>query len=281
LSTACVVLVGLCLGGSSWATQRRARPVVKRVFDSAKRNVQLPEFFNIAGHSYLSATEYQDLRGGCLALLKRFPPHKFFFVGMGRDPAPVIAFLQNLGERELAANLPGTSNIGWKDNVHVADVARHVEAAIPQKILDGKRQLVLVDVTSSGKTPAIFKPFMDRYLQERGNPLPTVPLGMSWINLTRNDYGRAGQVEWFDVTPWPDFQGYYGCRGKYEGNWTEANGGYGIAEHQRHEMGPNVQPPTKTNPNYTAFRDALRQHMARDAELDQALSQMIAAAGQP
>jgi hypothetical protein len=122
---------------------------------------------------------------------------------------------------------------------------------------------------------------MDQYLQMRGNPRPTVPLGMSCQNLNLNQYGKAGQVEWFDVSAWADFKKYYGNRGKYEGTWSEANGGYGIAEHQRHQMGPDVQPPTKTNPNYTAFRDALRQHMAQDAELDQSLSQMIAAAGQP
>jgi hypothetical protein len=263
----------LCLLSTPATATRPRKPagrgVVKRVFDPAKSGRRLPVHYTIANKQYLTDKEYRDLRDGCMALLKQYHPDKCFFVGMGRDPAPVIAFLQNLGEKDLAVNLPGTSNIGWRNNVQPADIARHVEAAIPAKILDGSRQLVLVDVTSSGKTPAHFCPHMERYLHDRGNPVPVIPLGM-WHQDLRlsNRYVQGKRVEWFNVTQWTDFQNYNGCRGKYEGTWNPTSGGHGIAEHQHHKMGPNVQPPTQTNPNYKAFRKALLERMEQDPKLD-------------
>ena len=150
-------------------------------------------------------------------------------------------------------------------------MARHIEAAIPEKILKGERQIVILDVTSSGKTPALFGPYLDKYLQARGNTTPSVKLAFSWNNVKAPNLTYAAQLtDWIDTNLWADFRQYF--TGKCEGSWNETNGGNGIGEHQRHSMGPNVQPPTKTNPNYKAFRDALLLRMEQDAELDGFLS---------
>lgn len=246
--------------------------VVKRVFNPARLETKLPPHWLIAGRSYMSLQEYRDLRNGCMEILRRYPPDKYYFVGLGRDPAPVIAFLQNLGGKELAVNLPGTSNIQWaKSGLKPEDVARHIEAAIPQHILVGKRQIVVLDVTSSGKTPAIFGPFIDKYLRQHGNRNKVVRLALSWNNIPRNSYYRAPKyrLEWIDTTAWSDFNNYN--TGKYEGHWRPGIGGFGIAQHQRHVMGPGVNPPTKTNPNYRAFKKALLARMEQDRKLDRFL----------
>jgi hypothetical protein len=242
----------------------------------------LPESFKIAGQTYASPSEYNDLRNGCMELLRRYPPDQYYFVGLGRDPAPVIAFLQNLGEKDLAVNLPGTSNIAWQGRVAAEDVARHIEAAIPEKVLAGDRTIVLLDVTSSGKTPAVFGPFFDRYMESRGRTDPSVRLAFSWKDVRRGQWAKE-LTDWIDTTAWADFRRYY--TGKYEGNWQPGRegmlAGMGIAEHQKHMMGPGVEPPTVTNPNYAAFRAAVRARMEQDRELDTFLAKLsgVAEAG--
>jgi hypothetical protein len=240
--------------------------IVRRPFNprSPKR---LPTSWRIAGASYVNKAEYADLKGGVMEMLKRYPPDKYFFVGLGRDPAPVIAFLQNLGDKQLAVNLPGTSNIQWDGNVPPADVARHIEAAIPERVLQGKRDLVLLDVTSTGKTPAIFGPYLERYLESRGLDKRVLKVAFSWNDVKAPGAKYARRLsDWINTTSWSDFSNYFG--GKYEGSWDPENGGPGIGEHQRHEMGPGVEPPTVTNPSYAKFRKALLARMQKDEELD-------------
>ena len=251
------------------------KQLVKRFYDAKNKN-PLPASFPIAYQRYVSASEYKDLSGGVMALLKKYPPDKFFFVGLGRDPAPVIAFLQNLGEKEMAVNLPGTSNIQWANgSLQPADIARHIEAAIPEHILKGDRQIVILDVTSSGKTPAVFGPFIDQYLANRGINKPVVKLAFSWQPVMTGGYGHA-LTDHIDTREWPDFANYF--TGKYEGNWAPTTGGFGIAEHQRHSMTPGATPPTITSPNYQAFRNALASRMTQDPVLDEFLVQVMAAA---
>ncbi len=243
------------------------RVLAKRPYNPSARKA-LPGSYAIAGNTYVSAEEYQDLAAGVKELLKRYSPEKYYFVGLGRDPAPVIAFLQNLGEKNIAANLPGTSNIFWNGAIGHDDVARHIEAAIPKHILQGDRQIVILDVTSSGKTPALFGPYLDHYLESKGIKKPSVKLAFSWNNVMLGAYNHQ-LTDWINTRNWADFFQY--PWGKYEGDWTPVNGGRGIAEHQRHEMSVGAAPPTKTSPNYAAFRAALMDRMEQDKELDQFL----------
>src|SRR5262245_36971326 len=98
------VLATLALAATAHAKGVEQGPI-HRVFD-AKKKAALPAFFSIGNYTYLNELEYKDLKNGVQEVLKRYPPDKHFFVGMGRDPSPVIAFLQNLGEKRLAVNLP-------------------------------------------------------------------------------------------------------------------------------------------------------------------------------
>jgi hypothetical protein len=246
-------------------------PIIRRPFNPKDRR-RLPDSWAIAGQRYVSQREYGDLKGGVLELLKRYPPNKYFFVGLGRDPAPVIAFLQNLGEKQLAVNLPGTSNVGWDGEVRPVDVARYVEAAIPERVLQGKRDLVILDVTGTGKTPATFGPYLERYLASRKLDKRVVRLAFSWNHLKQRGMGYDRDLtDWIDTRPWADFSNYFS--GKYEGSWTPQDGGEGVAEHERHRMGAGVVPPKLTNPNYRNFRKALLARMRQDEELDAFLAQ--------
>jgi hypothetical protein len=281
-----VLVFALQLGVvTAWAGPNTSRPglrvsrnpsastVLRRPFDASKKQ-PLPESWTIGEDTYVSRKEYADLKGGVMELLRRYPPDKYFFVGLGRDPAPVIAFLQNLGEHKLAVNLPGTSNVQWaKVGLRPADVARHIEAAIPNDILEGDRQIVLLDVTSSGKTPALFGPFMDRYFANRGIHKTALRLAFSWTNVKQKKFGPL-LSDWIDTGGWRDFSRY--ITGKYEGNWQPGIvGTWGIAEHEKHSMTPDAEPPTLTNPNYASFRQAVMARMEQDQELDAFLRDTI------
>ena len=269
-------LIALLATQTAWAQNqgRQARqPVIRRVFKPQAAGTQLPASWTITGNQYVSQNEYNDLKKGCMELLRRYPPDKYYFVGMGRDPAPVIAFLQNLGEKNLAVNLPGTSNIGWANQVKVGDqvVATHIEAAIPEHILRGERQIVILDVSSTGKTPAKFGPYLDHYLQARGNHKPVIRLSFSPSDVkTGNTYGVL--TDWISTTEFPDFDQY--PWNKYQGSWTPQNGGQGIAEHQGHAMSAGAVPPTQTNPQYTQFRQAVLARQEQDPELDGFIQQL-------
>jgi hypothetical protein len=243
-----------------------ARRVARRVVKPQKKAV-LPESWRIGSFTYVSQDEYRDLRDGTMELLRRYPPDTHFFVGLGRDPAPIIAFLQNLGEKDLAVNLPGTSSTGWDRVVPDADAARYIEAAIPPAILTGKRTIVLVDVTSTGKTPAAFGPYLDRYLAARGNPKKSVRLAFSLMDVMNREHG-PDLTDWIDIHPWPDIANYFKPGRKYEGDWSARYGGDGIAEHEWHQMARDKKPPRARNPNYTTFRKAVLARMQQDSALD-------------
>ena len=64
----------------------------------------------IGNGRFVGARAYRDLSAAARELLRRYPADRHYFIGLGRDPAPIIAFLQNLGGRQLAINFPASSN---------------------------------------------------------------------------------------------------------------------------------------------------------------------------
>jgi hypothetical protein len=268
-------LIALLATQTAWAQNqgRQGRqPVIRRVFKPQAAGTQLPASWTITGNQYVSQSEYHDLRNGCMELLRRYPPDKYFFVGLGRDPAPVIAFLQNLGEKNLAVNLPGTSNIGcigWKGSVNPGDqvVAQHIEAAIPEHILKGERQIVILDVTSTGKTPATFGPYLDTYLQARGNHKPVIRLAFSWS-------AQKGQTQYGHLTV-PDPAGHRRAPEPRHG----AGAGSAHADQPRlHVVPPGGPRPHGAGPRAGRLhQDAQPQRSGREAGPPPAAAEALAA----
>src|SRR5262249_44571522 len=74
---------------------------------------------------------------------------KHYFVFLGRDAAPISAFVQNLGGRQLAVNFPASSNQKRRATPQI--MARYVKRIIPKEALNGDRKIVVVDATRSGR----------------------------------------------------------------------------------------------------------------------------------
>ena len=76
------VLATLALAPAARAEE--TAPVVRRVYDAQKQQTApLPVSWTIAGNTYLSPSEYNDLRNGAMELLKRYPPTSTTSSGWG------------------------------------------------------------------------------------------------------------------------------------------------------------------------------------------------------
>jgi hypothetical protein len=205
---------------------------------------------------------YHDLSKAVQTLLRELPPDQHYFVGLGRDPAPIIAMLQNIGEKDLAVNLPGSSGkrgtgAPWAaGQLPHAKIAEYIEHFVPEAVLKGQRTLVLVDQTRSGTTLTEFGALVDAYLQRIGSKaakrVAFSPKAQP-ASTMRIDTSAFPEVERF-LTP-----SHFG--GKYEGV---------VSEHPRHIMGPRSHPwEIKVRPEYQQMREALRKRMEHDDALDQ------------
>jgi hypothetical protein len=111
---------------------------------------------------------YTQLRDAVVTLLEKYPPQTHYFIGLGRDPAPITAMMQNIGGIDLAVNVPGTSGKSWHDKVEPDVFARYFEHFIPKEVLEGQRTIVLVDQTETGGTLGAMGPQFERYFADKG-----------------------------------------------------------------------------------------------------------------
>src|SRR5689334_23322349 len=108
-------LLSLCLalgaGTAARGNEAGSRRLIRSPFQRGKVLPVLPDshLVTIANNPHVTKAQYEDLSNGVQALLKRYHPDKHYFIGTGRDPAPIIAALEDLGGRALAMNFPASN----------------------------------------------------------------------------------------------------------------------------------------------------------------------------
>jgi hypothetical protein len=244
------------------ASGKAGKPL-RRLYDRKKKPLESGPLMVAGQHA--SAADYRDLRKACVALLKRFDPATHFFVGTGRDPAPIIAFLQNLGGRDLATNFPasgglpefGDSIASWL-GASGAEMARYFRALIPSHVPKSGRTVVLVDVTGSGKTPVSFAPEVEKWLAREGS---RSKVAMAAFANRLNPMPKG--VVTIRTTPFPgvDRYMYYPFEGV-------------ISEFDRHKIGKDSLRDLLSRPMYHEYRKAIRRRMKRDRTLDKFLRKL-------
>lgn len=121
-----------------------------------------------------NSEEYLDLKKMVTELKARFPPDQYFYVGIGRSPTAVIAFLQNLGITD-AINLPisgfygermkpetRTSPPNWFRQI----LYRHFSRFLPSIVHLAGRKLLLIDFAVRGRTLTNVTDAVDVYYQQ-------------------------------------------------------------------------------------------------------------------
>jgi hypothetical protein len=245
-------------GRATAAAKLRQKLRLRRPFKQGLSALPTTHIVNIGGNPLVAEAEYSDLRNSVKDLLKKFPAEQSFFVGLGRDPTPIIAFLQNLGGAELAANFPGASGKGWPAAETIPAerwtvFKQYFQTYIPAEVWSGTRDIVLMDQTNSGATRSgtlgQFAPYFDRYAREIGFKGQIRRVAFS-------AQAQAPGIEQVNTQLYPETSRFLSY--PYEGV---------VSEYDRHTVGNQFFNLNKRG-EYTQFKDALGQRMERDVDLD-------------
>jgi hypothetical protein len=191
---------------------------------------------------------YPALRREAQRLLLEFPPGQHYFIGVGRTPTPMIAFLRNLSP-ELATSVPA-SGLKRTRPEHLAAYFDHFDHFVPPDVLRGDRTVVFLDGSSNGGSAEVLETLFNRYQAARGARLETQVTVWDEGGETR----RSGRVRVFGAPEYP---------------FMESDS---IAVFDRaHYIGePGYALKTlryARNPEHAQFRRALMVRMKGDAEL--------------
>jgi len=222
--------------------------------------------------AHVSESDYRELSNASMALLKRYDPAKHYFVGTGRDPAPIIAFLQNLGGRDLATSFPasgglpsfGGTQADWLD-ASAAKMSKYFRKLIPSHVPKSGRNLVLLDVTNSGKTPYTLAPAVKKWLKSQGSSSKVVKLAFTSFP---NEMPRG--VKAIDTAPFPRVDDY--MHFPYEGV---------VNEFPQHSIDSRRLRDLKPRRKYAKYRKAVLRRMKRDRTLDKFLRKLKGTVGLP
>jgi hypothetical protein len=256
------VALGLASAGAGLAPVQPAhaqRPVaaskvrLKRVLDRSRE----PERERARGR--FGDKSYDGVRRAALDLMRTFSPEQHFFLGVGRSPVRVIAFLKTLSEQgeasmeegtTLAASLPAS---GIKDGIpdrHLPEVYRHFDRFLPEDVQRGERAVVLIDTVSSGASVNVIATALESYFAQKGVSGKVIRSGFGTEKL------RGFKV--FDYYQYPS---------------AVATDGGGKAEYEPHELAAGATlEQLRPNPEHGTIRYLLLAHMRSDTELDTALS---------
>jgi hypothetical protein len=210
---------------------------------------------------HMSLGQYQEIRNAGIELMKKFPPATHVYVGIGRDPAPFIAFMEELGAE--AFNFPA-SGTGWQGN---ATLDEHIEKILPARVRNGNKTIVLVDQTSSGKSLAAAMPIFSGFLQRTGGTAPVKALAFTGSTQLNSDAQREG-VETISTDHFPEVNRFFYA--PYEGV---------VSPYARHNPATQRYDQIQWRPQYGEFKAALGQRIERDGELDTFLKGLSAGAG--
>jgi hypothetical protein len=205
------------------------------------------------GKQHLDEKQYTDLSAATQHLLRKYPADAHYFIGLGRDPAPIIAFLQNLGGKQLAINFPASSINSATVKAEV--LAEYVKQLVPPDVLESGRAFVFVDVTTSGFGLDKYVPLIAPSL----NGAKVIKAAFASEIWTRGTqiFTNPGDKEVIDTTSFPEVDRF--LTDPYEDV---------VSEYPRHV--PGVDPMAALEsplPQYAQYRQALMQRMERDGEL--------------
>jgi hypothetical protein len=163
----------------------------------------------------ITPEEYERIKTIAEQVLQRFPPTQYRYVGLGKSPTPVLAFLQSYGERVntdvQAMNMP-LSKFGHRtedmssgermfvDGAPLTDEQRgrlwqHFDRFIGNfDRLEDPKGIVLIDHVESGKSLFASARHLEQYLSERYYGT-TSPLFWNLMSMTCCGPPRAPTVE--------------------------------------------------------------------------------------
>jgi hypothetical protein len=217
----------------------------------------------VGGTPYLDGRHYADVRDVALKLLRRYDPRDHFFIAIGRSPTALAAFLAELNPHIVMTFPASDLRLGvqaeWR-----SEFFDHFEKLIPEDVLQGRRKIVLFDRSHdrSGTSLAAMKRLLEQYLARRQGKNVRVRA----VGLAKGGPLVEG-VRHLSTARYPHvFQYFQGA------DHDELFAPF----RDKHRIGTEALEDVNPNPNHTRLRDALRERMAGDRTLRDALREDFA-----
>lgn len=124
------------------------------------------------GNATLTPQEYSAIRSLSEKILQKFPEPNTVFVGVGRSPTPVIAYMQTMGHNAVNLPLGGVNQLKITNAAQVHDLSFQLKGHFDQFLKPQFSQggatprFVVIDYVSSGKSMAITNQLFENYLKE-------------------------------------------------------------------------------------------------------------------
>ncbi|WP_392531832.1 hypothetical protein [Nostoc sp. C117] len=131
----------------------------------------------------LTDQEYEQIKDLCVSILKKYPPNKYCYIGLGKSPTPVLAFLQEYGVE--ASNIalskfnpsldknkePKQIGLGNKlTKEQYKELKHHFDRFIPQQDAIKGKKILLIDYTLSGRSLYATYAHLTKYLNDKYSP---------------------------------------------------------------------------------------------------------------
>lgn len=125
---------------------------------------------------------YKDIFELAESLLKKFPPDKYYFVGLGRTPSPINAYFQ-AKYGPIAQNIPLSllRHFGMNKST-LKKLNNHFDNFLNVKEI-GNKQIILFDYIDSGESLQIASQYFSQYLEKKGLKLH---LSLGLMNNSEN-----------------------------------------------------------------------------------------------
>ncbi|OFZ84421.1 MAG: hypothetical protein A2603_03210 [Bdellovibrionales bacterium RIFOXYD1_FULL_55_31] len=201
------------------------------------------------------AKSYDETRDVALHILERFPPDQYWYVGLGRSPTPITAFLELLGVDGITTlPLSGMKSFdGYKDLPKAELRSRlysHFDSWLPSAMDLDNRKLLLIDYASTGEglVTAMREARSFAELHRPGTEI--VSLGLFRMEKTKEAL-LANQIIPLQV---PEAMGDAMVYSAFDK----------VAKMQSWHPWDDTRASLTTRPEHQAFKDFLSEQMARD-----------------
>ena len=213
--------------------------------------IRLPQTRRIAAvaeETHAEATlRYASIKTMVKHLLTEYPPDHHYFVGVGRTPTAMVAFMENLSD-DLATQVPASGLKRGISDDRLQAYYDHFDRFIPASVLRGNRTIVFIDGSYGGGSALTLRDAFDSYQAERGGTAESRAVVFNELAGTT----RRANVDIVGVGA-----AYYLQQSEpFAMLSTEHN----IGEHG-HELATLRD---KANPEYARFRRGLMQYMHED-----------------
>jgi hypothetical protein len=225
--------------------------------------------------SHLDANQYQQIRDASIALMTKFPPKEYFYVGVGRSPAPIIAFLENLAVRgdDVAINFPASGVRSHDPMQHKDAYYAYFDALLPRSVIKGQRKILLIDRAgvysqgpngrAGGSSLVKVRQVLQAYLKDRSSSASVEAMAYAPYPLQSADVHRI------DTAPFREVEAF----------GSQLHGALGvaydeIARHPENDITQSAIGQLQRNPAYDTYRAKTWERMQADPTLGGFLSRL-------